>query len=133
MPIHAPSASIVIVHRDDIASTQRCLGAVLETIQPSLDVKVVVVDDGSTDRSASVLKRLSDRDARLQFIRNKRPLGIVASRNRGARTGTSELVVVLDSSALPTTGWLQPLLPIFASQSDAGVAGGKLVFAAGRR
>lgn len=128
----AASASIVIVHRDRIARTERCLAALFETIQPSLDVKFIVVDDASTDESASVLKRLSNRDARLQIVRNTRPLGVVASRNRGAKRVTSEFVVFLDGDTLPTPGWLQPLLRTFISHPDAGVVGGKLVLEDGR-
>jgi GT2 family glycosyltransferase len=128
----SPSASIVLVHRHGMAATERCLSGLLETIEPSLDVKFVVVDDASTDETTSLLGRFSSRDTRLQIIRNSRPAGLVASRNRGAKKAKSDLLIFLDSDALPTNGWLRPLLQMFAPGSDAGVVGGKIVMADGR-
>jgi GT2 family glycosyltransferase len=131
-PSHAPSASIVIVHRNGIANTERCLDGLLETISPSPDVNVLLIDDSLIDESAPLSRRMRSRGDRLQIIRNPRPLGIVASRNRGARKAKSELIIFLDSDSLPTNGWLHPLLRMFAPHSDAGVVGGKLVSADGR-
>ncbi|HEU5083315.1 MAG TPA: mycofactocin biosynthesis glycosyltransferase MftF [Acidimicrobiales bacterium] len=92
------------------------------TIEAALDGlagvgEVVVVDDGSTDRTSSVA-----RAAGAQVIRTEVPAGPAAARNAGIRACTAELVVVLDSDARPVPGWLDALVPHLADPATGGVA-----------
>lgn len=77
--------------------------------------EVVVVDDASRDRTADVAAAAGAR-----VLRNDRPTGPAAARNRGIAETSADLVVVLDSDAVPVEGWLEALL----AQLDDPVAGG---------
>jgi len=59
------------------------------------DFELVVVEDGSTDRTADVLAEYAD--PRLRIIENGENLGIPASRNRGLDAARGEYIALLDS------------------------------------
>lgn len=59
------------------------------------DFELVVVDDGSTDRTVEVLESYSD--PRLRVARNPRNLGIPATRNHGLELARGEYIALLDS------------------------------------
>ncbi len=59
------------------------------------DFELVVVDDGSTDRTVAVLESYSD--PRLRVARNPRNLGIPATRNHGLELARGEYIALLDS------------------------------------
>lgn len=60
------------------------------------DWEHVVVDDGSTDETASVLQRYRQRDSRLRVVWQT-TAGPAAAMNHGIRLATSPLVAFLDS------------------------------------
>jgi chlorobactene glucosyltransferase len=67
-PSDAPLISIVVPARNEAANIERCVGSLLAQNYP--DFEVLVVDDGSTDATPAILRRLAAADARLQIVRN---------------------------------------------------------------
>lgn len=63
--------------------------------QTFTDFELVVVDDGSTDRTAEILARYLD--PRLRVIRFPENRGIVAALNAGIRESESELIARMDA------------------------------------
>jgi glycosyltransferase involved in cell wall biosynthesis len=57
------------------------------------DCEIVVVDDGSTDGTLGILKRLSAQDARVRVIVNEKNLGSGLSLWRGMRAAAKDLVL----------------------------------------
>lgn len=80
-----------------------CEGTVTESIRSILrgncgrDDEIVVVDDGSTDRTWKILSRLSESHANLRLIRHERNLGGAAARNSAVRASSRDLIFCLDS------------------------------------
>src|SRR5260370_450841 len=63
--------------------------------QRHVDFEVVVVDDGSTDDTASAVRRHSD--PRLRLVAHAINRGVCAARNTGVSHGRGEWIVFLDS------------------------------------
>ena len=64
-------------------------------IQSFKPFELLIIDDGSTDRSASIVA--SYRDPRIRFIRNERNLGITATLNKGIALASCELIARMDA------------------------------------
>jgi glycosyltransferase involved in cell wall biosynthesis len=87
----APRVSVVIPVYNGAGTIGRALQSVFE--QTFTDYEVVVVDDGSTDRTHAVVKQYGDR-VRLVEQPNR---GQSAARNNGVRHSSGEFLALLDA------------------------------------
>jgi len=91
------SLSVVIPLYNKAAHIQRTLMSVLE--QSSAVDEVVVVDDGSTDHSARIVKELIGLDPRFKRVRliGKENGGVSTARNRGIQGARGTHIAFLDA------------------------------------
>lgn len=73
---------------------KRCLTSVLA--QSYSNVEVIVVDDGSTDNSSSVIKEIADEDNRVRYIYQDNQ-GVSSARNKGLANAKGEYITFVDS------------------------------------
>jgi glycosyltransferase involved in cell wall biosynthesis len=66
--------------------------------QRQVDLEVLVVDDGSTDDTTTVVAALDD--PRVRIVRNEVAQGVAAARNRGAQEARGEWITFLDDDDL---------------------------------
>jgi glycosyltransferase involved in cell wall biosynthesis len=92
------SISVVIPAHD----AERTIGSVIRSLaeQDSPPDEVIVVDDASNDRTAEIAEELGAR-----VVRNASPLLAGGARNRGWDAASGDMVVFLDSDAVPAPGW----------------------------
>lgn len=64
--------------------------------QSFTDIRLVIIDDGSTDRSGEICDRLSDEDERVEVIHQKNG-GVSSARNAGLSAIRSPFVCFVDS------------------------------------
>ena len=94
MSNETPKVSVVIPVYNTVDYLARCLDSVLE--QTYENIEVVIVDDGSTDGSSSVLTEYAARDSRIVLIRQSNS-GEIASRRRGIERAKGVFLFFLDS------------------------------------
>jgi len=112
------SVSIVIPTRNRSATLARCLAALPAGAHGLNPPEVIVVDDCSGDRTAQTVEeftRSSGWEARC--LRQERPQGANAARNRGMRDARGEIIVMIDDDAIATEGWLGKLLSDLSQES----------------
>ncbi|MFH9619235.1 CDP-glycerol glycerophosphotransferase family protein [Streptomyces pratensis] len=114
----APRLTVVV----PLYNVQEYLGACLESLagQTMTGLDVVMVDDGSTDRSADVALEFSRRDPRFRLIRQKNA-GLGAARNAGAgqaHPDTEFLAFVDSDDVVPPGAFARMLGELDASGSD---------------
>lgn len=88
--------SVVIPARDEegcIASTVRHLN--LELKLRDVPHEIVVVDDGSTDRTGEILEEVADEVAELKPVRNDGPHGFGRAIQKGLSAFTGDAVVIM--------------------------------------
>jgi len=74
------------------------LGQAIESVlgQSFTDWEMIIVDDSSTDETAKIIEPYLP-DRRIIYLKNKKNLGICATRNRALNESRGEYVAILDS------------------------------------
>jgi glycosyltransferase involved in cell wall biosynthesis len=98
VPINIPKVSIIVAAYNQERFIGRCLRSLLHQTMPVSGYEIIVVDDGSTDRTAYALSLFTDRfDSPVKVIVNERNLGLPTSLNRGIRSARAPYIVRVDS------------------------------------
>jgi O-antigen biosynthesis protein len=98
------------------------------------NIELIVVDDGSTDKSRDILRRWADsgRFPRFEVI-EKGPSGIVETLNIGLDRARGEIIVRLDGDAtIETPGWLERMLAFYRTDDRIGVVVPRVVLDSGQ-
>lgn len=98
--LHMPLVSVIIPAYNAEDYISQCLSSVLS--QTLSDIEVIVVDDGSTDRTASIVEELTHRDGRIRLIRQENQCAGVA-RNKGMEVAEGKYLYFLDAD-----DWIEP-------------------------
>jgi len=124
-----PEIAIVVPTYNRADVLPRALRSVLQSGMQQLEV--IVVDDASTDATASVIEALGDGRVRYELLPRKSN-GNVA-RNRGIQLTRSPIVAFLDSDDAFEPGRVERLSRYFSEHPDIdGVVDGFTVIAGGR-
>lgn len=104
--------SIVVPAYNEEATIQRVLEALLREI-PNV-YEILVVDDGSKDRTAEITERMCAQHPQIQLIRQPQNMGKTAALRAGFAASTGEIVVVQDADLeydpVDIPGLIQPIL-----------------------
>jgi glycosyltransferase involved in cell wall biosynthesis len=109
--------SVIIPTYNRDRFVKEAVGSVLK--QNYAQLAVIVVDDGSTDDTRSVIRQISD--SRVSYI-YKRNGGCSSARNLGLLKAQGQYVVFLDSDDLWPEGFLSTMLSHLEGQKEYGVA-----------
>lgn len=115
----APPVSVIVPAYNCATYLPRAIESVLA--QSFTDFELLVVDDGSTDDTANVTNRYSA-DRRVRFVRHGENTGPSATRNRGIRLSSGDLVAFLDADDDWARGKLEAQVKALASE-EADVCG----------
>ncbi len=97
-PLTSRGLSVVLPawnEEENIAETVETVVAVLGELAP--DFEVIVVDDGSTDRTGAIAEELSARDSRVRVIHNRPNQGYGGALATGFGAARKELLFFMDS------------------------------------
>ena len=94
----APKVSVLMANYNGERFLASAIVSILE--QSYRDFELIVVDDGSTDSSASLIRSLCDYDSRVRGIFLKKNLGAAKAANRGLRVTRGKYVARMDSDDL---------------------------------
>jgi GT2 family glycosyltransferase len=112
-----PFVSVVVPVLNGERTLGDCLVSLLRTDYPEERREILVVDNGSTDRTAEIIKSLP-----VRYLREERQ-GAPAARNTGIKASRGELVAFTDADCVVTREWLGELVRAFDEDGIGGVAG----------
>jgi hypothetical protein len=116
--------SVVMPVRDG----ERFLVEAVESVlaQSLADLELVVVDDGSTDRTPGLLRELSARDARVRVL-TKAPSGLTPALNAGCEAASAPLFARMDADDVALPDRLERQVAFLDAHADAALVGGGIV------
>lgn len=94
MSAHRPTLSIIVPVYNVEAYLCSCLDSITE--QSYRDFELILIDDGSTDRSCRICDDYAAKDERIKVIHTKNE-GASAARNRGIQLASGEYISFIDS------------------------------------
>ncbi len=106
---------------------QGCVHSVLS--QLGVDVRVLVIDDASSDDTAEIGKKLAAYDNRVEFHQHKLNKGHIATYNEGVIDWSSaEYVVLLSADDLLAPGSLRRAVKIMNADKTIGLVYGRSIY-----
>lgn len=109
--------SIIVPVWNSERTIEMTVGALL--MQTLAADEIIIVDDGSTDRTTARLAGFGDR---IRIVRRENG-GPAAARNTGVREARGEMIAFTDSDCLPERSWLADLLAGFDVADSTRLAG----------
>ena len=110
-----PRVSVIVCSYNGARTIGETLNRLGELDYP--DYEIIVVNDGSTDRTAEIAAEF---DVRLINVPNG---GLSNARNLGMEAATGEIVAYIDDDAFPDRDWLRHLAHAFLTTDHAAVGG----------
>ena len=119
MPTIPTSVSVVVPAYNATGVIGIALDALLGQQDPPPDYEILVVDDASTDATASIVEGYAARAPGAGHRTAPHPPAAqcrarAAARNRGAAEAKGDVIVFTDSDCEPTPRWLAEMLAPFA-------------------
>ena len=111
-----PGISVIV----PVYNTERYLNVCVESIlrQTCADLELILIDDGSSDRSPQICDEWAERDARVTVIHRENG-GASAARNSGLRIASGEYIAFVDSDDWIEESMLARLVGLIAEhQAD---------------
>ncbi len=111
-----PLVSVVM----PVYNSERFLAEAVESMlgQTLDDFELIVVDDGSTDGSAALIKSLARSDERIQTVQLPHNRGSAAARNAGLARASGEYFTTLDSDDISQPQRLQTQVDFLRSHTE---------------
>ncbi len=118
-----PRISIIIVNYNTAGLLRRCLKSVYR-YPPRDEFEVIVVDNGSTDKSREMVR---EEFPRVKLIANQYNQGFAAGNNRAFKVAWGRFLLLLNSDTEVTAGAIEGLEKFLQENPRVGLVGGKLL------
>lgn len=112
-----PLISVVIPVYNGEKTISEAIGSVLE--QTFRDFELIVIDDGSQDKTINILDSVKDSRLKVHSYPNA---GLSASRNRGIKQASGEFISFLDADDLWTPDKLESQIQALREKPEAAVS-----------
>lgn len=112
-----PFVSVVVPAYNAQPTIRHTIQSLVSQTYPG-EYEIIVVDDGSTDRTSEIVRSFSE----VKYIRQPNA-GPAAARNRGAADSKGEVILFTDSDCAAHKDWIERIVGGFSSDEIAAVCG----------
>jgi cellulose synthase/poly-beta-1,6-N-acetylglucosamine synthase-like glycosyltransferase len=111
--------SVVVPAYNAEKTLSACLEALLDQTAPREAYEIIVVDDGSTDRTRQIAEAYG------VCVVAEANQGAASARNLGAQNARGDIVLFIDADSVPDKKWIQAMAAPFTDPTIAGASGQK--------
>jgi len=109
--------------KNEMHCARRCLDALIRQNYPADLLKIIVIDDGSTDETPLILAEYAGNYPFMRVIRNAQDnAGKKAALHLGIQNSQGEILMFTDADCLPQPGWVSAMIQNF--QPNTGIVVG---------
>jgi GT2 family glycosyltransferase len=112
-----PFVSVIVPVLNGEQTIRDCLISLMSMDYPQERREILVVDNGSTDRTAEIVKSFP------VYYLLEMQRGVSFVRNKGIRASRGDIVAFTDADCIVTRGWLREFVKAFDDERIGGVAG----------
>lgn len=116
-----PFVSVIIPVYNDAARLKACLEALEDQTYPKDKYEVIVVDNGSEEDTAAVVRPFNSAQ-----LRHESQPGSYAARNRGIAAAKGAVLAFTDSDCRPASDWLEKGVGVLLATPECGCVGGEI-------
>jgi len=115
-------ASVIIPTYNRSWILRKSLEALFNQNYPKDKYEIILIDDGSTDDTKTMIESLSP-SCKLKYLRNEKRMGIPRTRNRGIREAKGKYIIFTDSDVLATPDFIKQHMNYHQKYQDVIVNG----------
>lgn len=116
---------------------ERHVGESIDSIlaQTHSDFELIIVDDGSIDRTPEILEAYRKKDPRIKIITNEKNMGVIISRNRALNASSGRLIANQDADDIARPDRLMTQMRYMSEHPECGLLGARaeIIDGEGRR
>lgn len=106
-------------------NSEKYIGEAIESIlnQTFTDFEFIIINDGSTDNTAKIIKQYAQQDARIKFVNHSKNKGLVGVLNEGLDIATGEYIARMDSDDISLPTRFEKQVKYMDAHPECGVLG----------
>ena len=120
-----PQISITIATYNAERWIEQCLNSIFTQTYPQDLVEIVVVDDGSTDKTKEILRGLAGGRRNLKIIEQENQ-GTAAAHTIGLKAAHGKYIFVLSHDACAEPDWIESVVKVFEENPRVGIVQGEV-------
>lgn len=123
-----PSVSILIPARNEEKVIGKLIHGLLQLKYPEEKMEIIVINDGSEDRTEDIVRNFASKDKRLRILntpKNESGRGKGDALNRGLKESKNDVIAVYDADNVPESGSLYKLCVALLSEKKLAACAGK--------
>ncbi len=132
VPAVKPFVSIIILTFNQLPLTKECLDSIARYTR-GIDYEVIVVDNGSKDKTPAYLKRWAKKSPNHHIILNKTNKGFAGGNNQGVKKAKGNYLLLMNNDIVVSEGWLTGMVEAINRDASVGVVGPMTNFISGRQ
>lgn len=100
-----PILSIIIPTHNSASTIENCIRSLISQSYPRENFEIIVIDDGSTDRTVEMAKSTG-----ANYVITIDPCSVSRARNRGVENSKADLLAFIDSDCEAKNGWIETII-----------------------
>ena len=116
------TVEIIIPVYNALDDLQKCLASIKSNVD-DLEVRVIVVNDGSASSATEWLREYCAHDPMVYLVENTQNMGYTKSVNIGLKVSSAPYVILQNSDTVVSSGWLDRLMGCMKSSQKIGIVG----------
>ncbi|MBU1292252.1 glycosyltransferase family 2 protein [Patescibacteria group bacterium] len=125
MERNLPLVSINLLTWNGEKYIEDCLNSVFN--QSYSNLKILIIDNNSTDKTIKYLKKIKDRSKNLKVIFNKKNIGFSAGHNQGIEQSKGDFILCLNQDAVLGNNFIQNIVEVFNRDKKIASVQGKVL------